>query len=150
MEVYADKLRRLVRLAGFKEELEMLVILSFVRGLPLHVGMALQQIDEVKTAKMQVLIDRARILVASDNKVETGVAAVVKPQREETKGRTSQQEENWRKKRPDFKETRPPIKCYQCEGPHFARNYPDLKPITCFKCGKEGHIAMYCSTSKNL
>ena len=37
-------------------------------------------------------------------------------------------------------------KCFECGGPHMARYCTAKTPraIRCYRCGREGHIAVYC------
>ena len=37
-------------------------------------------------------------------------------------------------------------KCFECGGPHMARycTAKTTRAIRCYRCGREGHIAVYC------
>ena len=37
------------------------------------------------------------------------------------------------------------LRCFNCEGPHYRKDYIKAKEIICYACGKRGHIARLCA-----
>ena len=103
VEVYANNLRRLARGAGLvKEGLEQAVKFAFVTGFPDSISVELQQIEGAEKMLVNQILGRARILTASCGKTNFSNVAAVAAKR---KG----------------------IECYNCKGPHLARECPEKK-----------------------
>ena len=69
VDVYANKIRQLVGLAGFKGDgLQRLTNLTFVTGFPDTVSIGLQQAPNIEALTMGDLISRARVLTATEEK----------------------------------------------------------------------------------
>lgn len=127
VDVYSNELMRLAGVAGFSgDNLQQIVKLGFVTGLPENISAELQQVQDVLNLPMSNLIDRARILT---NNVSRNFSAAVSDVSENSGGKTRQ-----------FRG-----KCFRCEGPHMARFCPDKTKIICFKCGVDGHISTHCT-----
>lgn len=147
VDVYANEIRRLAGLAGFKgEDLERIVKLTFVNGFPDRISVELRQIDNVVKLSMSDVLTKARILTAnSDSKV--AAAATNRPtmntigngprQRVYHEDQTTDQSRPGEVRR--FKG-----QCYRCGGPHMARFCKERRTVVCYKCGKEGHISPQC------
>lgn len=126
VDVYANEIRRLAGLAGFTNDgLERMVKLTFVNGFPDSIGVELQQVENILSVPMSDILTRARILTG--NKEGKAVVAVATNVR--TMGRGERKFNG---------------KCYVCGGPHMARQCTERKPVTCYTCGKEGHISSQC------
>ena len=135
VDVFANELRRLAGLAGFKGEgLEAIVKLQFVTGFPDSMSVELQQVIGIKAMSMSSLLPRARILASTTSTASSGAVAVGGGNRKDVKPRESRQGAGFRGK------------CYNCDGPHMARNCPERKVITCYRCGIEGHVAAKCGS----
>lgn len=126
IDVYANDIRQLTGLAGFKGEgLESIVRLTFVSGFPDKINIALQQVNEILTKPVSDLINTVRILCKSkaDEELVAVARGVELPKKDSgSKGLKG--------------------KCFKCGGPHLIR-YFDEK-VSCFKCNKVGHIARHC------
>ena len=120
VEVYANNLRRLARGCGLKTQgLEQVVKLAFITGFPETISVELQQIEGVEGMQVSQLLSRARILAASSagSGCSDVVASVVKKEG---------------------------VKCYKCQGPHYARDCTDKKgEIKCYRCDGK-HMVKNC------
>ena len=165
IDVYASEIRKLAGLAGFQGDgLKRVVKLQFVIGLPNEVAADLQQVPNIESVEMSVVIERARVLVANRKSSIThtvNVAAndVGKGKIFHGKGfkgkcficggphmaRVCEEKgdgEQGRKREFDGK-------CFVCGGTHIARYCPEKSSVTCYKCGKPGHISPNCSQLGN-
>lgn len=141
VDVYANEIRRLAGLAGYTgENLERSIKLQFVNGFPDAIGIELKQVKNVMDLGMDELLTRARVLAANRGNTTTVSAVAYK-----VKSNNPQQSNGARPEREarggeglGFRG-----KCFNCSGSHMVRNCPDKK-ITCYKCGKEGHISRNC------
>ena len=69
VDVYANEIR-LAGLAGFTEnDLKLIVKLTFVNGLSDHIGVELQQVENVTKLSVSDILTRARILTANKDNV---------------------------------------------------------------------------------
>ena len=147
VDVFANEIRRLAGLAGFVGDgLEQVVKLTFVNGFPDNVRVELMQVENVMKLGMSDILVRARVLAASrDTKV---VAVAAKPGNFGGYPQTYEGAQNREVCGGSTGETRRGVfrgQCYRCGGPHMAKFCKDKKAITCYRCGKEGHIAIQCS-----
>ena len=152
VDVYVNELRRLAVLAGFTgTACENLVKLAFVTGFPDEIGVELQQIQNVKSVAMSEVLARARILVANRG-MASGVAALSFNNKEQ--GNASSR--GWNRSGNMRREEKPRAfrgRCFKCQGDHMVKDCPniekDVKPIICYRCGQEGHIAVQCLQKSN-
>ena len=135
VDVYANELEKLSRLAGLTGELVAhLVKMQFVIGFPDHVSVELQKSMEKESPDLSDLIETARILVTT--KPQTVSAGAVKPW---TNGRPGASAPSNGSDKFGFKG-----KCFRCEGPHMARDCPEKRVISCYTCGEPGHMSFDC------
>ena len=80
VDVYTNKIRQLVGLAGFKGDgLERLTKLTFITALPDTVSIGLQQAPNIEALTMGDLISRARVLMTTEEQNYDVVAAAHSP-----------------------------------------------------------------------
>ena len=154
VDVYATEIRRLVALSGLKDDgAETLIKLAFVNGFPEAIRVELQQVEGIDGLKVSDLLSRARILVG--NQAET-VGAIAHSQsssvrrsfgstsnkharsQPEVAGAVAQSHGNQSSSYGGGNRGRSASgtgrggfrgKCFNCDGPHMARNCPEN-----FKC----------------
>ena len=142
VDVYANEIRRLAGLSGFKGEgLERIIKLTFVNGFPDHISVALQQVPNVETMEMSELVTNARVLTMKKTQNLTAVAAPgsfmgKRPQTPQSAQQFGGKAEEARV----FKG-----RCFRCNGPHMIRDCKEPKPITCYKCNQVGHLSIRCN-----
>ena len=143
VDVYMNEIRRLAGLAGFDgKSLDNIVKLAFVTGLPHDMGIAIQQMDNVATVTTSEMLARARVLVANDVRDVTASA--------QSDTRKNIEKDYGGKREMHSYTTNFKLKCFNCGGPHMARNCKERSSnITCFNCGKIGHIAAQCYEQGN-
>ena len=152
VDVYANEIRRLAGLARFEgPSLGHIVKLTFINGLPDYMSVQLQQVGGILDSSLAEILTKARVLTA--HKATSGAVAAVatnwRPSRQEGRERASQTPPPGRER---VSKTPPPGsggfrgKCFECGGPHMARYCTVKTPraIRCYRCGREGHIAVYC------
>ena len=144
VDVYANEIRRLAGLARFEgPSLEHIVKLTS--------SVQPQQVGGILDSSLAEILTKARVLTA--HKATSGAVAAVatnwRPSRQEERERASQTPPPGRER---VSKTPPPgsggfrVKCFECGGPHMARYCMVKTPraIRCYRCGREGHIAVYC------
>lgn len=138
VDVYMTELRRLAGLSGFSGiGLETCVRLSFVNGMPDNIGSVLQQMPDVRTTSLSELLSRARVLVSKQP--HYAAVAATSDNRMSLKNSYSDKQ-NGREVINVFKG-----KCFRCGGPHAIKYCKERRMgITCFKCGKIGHMMAQC------
>ena len=144
VDVFANEIRRLAGLAGWKGEgLELAVKLAFVTGFPDRVSVELKQVTDIDTASVSDLITKARVLVSGYSEGGQEVVAVAtKGLSTVTRKQDPPSEALSRRGVRDFK-----VRCFRCGGPHMARECREPRPrLICYRCGKEGHIASRCES----
>ena len=143
VDVFANEIRRLAGLAGWKGEgLELAVKLAFITGFPDRVSVELKQVKDIDTMTVSDLITKARVLVSGHSEGGQDVVAVAaRGPSTVTKRQDPPREASGNKRGVrDFK-----IRCFRCGGPHMARECMESRPrLICYCCGKEGHIASRC------
>ena len=152
LDVFANEIRQLAGLARFEGPyLEHIVKLTFINGLPDYMSVQLQQVGGILDSSLIEILTRARVLTA--HKATSGAVAAVatnrRPSRQEGRARASQTPPPGRER---VSKTPPPGsggfmgKCFECGGPHMAQYCTAKTPraIRCYRCGREGHIAVYC------
>ena len=76
VDVYANEIRRLARLARFEgPSLEHIVKLTFINGLPDYMSVQLQQVGGILDSSLSEILTKARVLTA--HKATSGVVAAV-------------------------------------------------------------------------
>lgn len=178
VEVYAHQLKTFARLVGLTGDAQNIVVkYAFIRGFPESVGINLQQIPDIKNVPLQVVIERARILM--ENKMEglDAINASFEPTWRQTKkngyvgdtksvGGASQMTaqagvghrpasqvpvaaQHAAGNKAGFQTFPHNFKCFICDGVgHFAKNCTQRKPVTCFKCGMPGHLSFRCTQNQ--
>ena len=132
VDVYANEIRRLAKLAGLTGDgLKRIVTLTFINGLPDSMSVELQQVDNILTVDMTDILTRARILTA--NKTESVAAVATTPHVSQYGSGKSEQPQRVFGGR-----------CYRCGGPHMQRNCKIKRVIKCYRCGNKGHISPQC------
>ena len=128
VDIYANKIRQLVGLAGFKGDgLERLTKLTFVTGFPDTVSIGLQQVPNIEALTMENLISRARVLTATEEQNQDVVAAT----RSTHGSARSSPSTN--------------VTCYRCNiKGHLAKDCRK-REMHCYRCGEHGHWAWNCS-----
>ena len=150
VDVFANEIRRLAGLARFEGPyLEHIVKLTFINGLPDYMSVQLQQVRDILDSSLAEILTRARVLTA--HKATSGAVAAVATngRRQEGREKASQTPPPGRER---ISKTPPPGsggfrgKCFECGGAHMARYCTAKTPraIRCYRCGREGHIAVYC------
>lgn len=142
VDVFANETRRLAGLAGWKGDgLELAVKLAFVTGFPDRVSTELKQVKDFDEVSVSDLISRARVLVSGNSGGSQEVAAVAARGPPTVVKHDPARIASGSKGGPrGFKG-----RCFRCGGPHMARECKEPRPpITCYRCGKEGHMAYHC------
>ena len=151
VDVYANEIRRMAGTAKFEgPSLEHIVKLTFINGLPDYMSVQLQQVGGILDSSLAEILTKARVLTA--HKATSAVAAIAtnwRPSRQEGRERASKTPLPGRERA-----SKTPLpgsggfrgKCLECGGPHMARHCTVKAPraIRCYRCGQEGHIAVYC------
>lgn len=120
-DVYMSALRKLAKLASIENQ-EVLKN-AFVVGMPRSISRELRTMENIKSVGLDTVIDRARILISEESgSCTTMVSRSVRS----SKLYTAERKAN--------------SGCYQCGGPHFARNCniasrKERREIQCFHCG---------------
>ena len=145
VDVFANEARRLAGLAEYTGEgLELTVKHVFINGFPDRISKELQR-EDFSAVTVGDLIARARTLAAGCSEGGREVAAVASRDSgpsSPVSGRTPRRLANDGNGGPprEFKG-----RCFRCGGPHMVRDCKEPKPlITCYRCGREGHIANRC------
>ena len=127
VDVYANNIKRLVELAGYRGwGVEQTAKLVFVTGFPEEISKRLQQVEGVEKMDVCELIPTAKVL-ARTRPAESAAAATVLRGKE------------------DRSERRGQISCFECGGPHLRRDCEKyLRRMTCYKCHRNGHLALNC------
>ena len=117
--------------SGFCEgsEMERVVRLALVTGLPEKVSAELQQVKDAEDVPVADLLDRARVLMAKEHGVVTvGAGAVSGGWKGAVTSGVGTGEVN-RSARQG------PMKCWECGGPHPVRFCTKKEKIKCYRCG---------------
>ncbi|GFO04101.1 cellular nucleic acid-binding protein [Plakobranchus ocellatus] len=111
--------------------LEEVVKLAFVTGFPDSISVELRQVSGIEHMEVSEILGKARVLAST-----SGAGSYSREMAAAKIGVTKTNN----------------LKCYKCNGPHIAKECPGggsgKDPVTCYRCGLEGHIASRCSTSK--
>lgn len=135
VDVYANEISRMADLAGFTGgNLKHIIRLAFVNGFPDYIGMELKQAENIEKMSVNAILSRARILTAHEMSLVAAVA-VKQMNKQQSTGKEVARASETR----IFKG-----QCFRCRGPHMARFCKERRPLVCFRCGKEGHMAMQC------
>ena len=150
VDVYANELRRLGGLAGFKDgSLEKLVKLSFINGFPTNISCELQQVSGILDQSMSEILTRARVLTANKSDAvgavaaNVGVSRTVTPIEMEPRSAREISQSGGTALREEVREFNG--KCFRCGGPHMIRFCRERVKTICYNCGKAGHIASRCN-----
>ncbi|GFO06854.1 Gag-pro-pol polyprotein [Plakobranchus ocellatus] len=131
VDVFANDIRRMARESGLRGDgLEGVVKLAFVTGFPDRISVELRQVSGIEHMEVSEILGKVRVLASTSGagSYSRGMAAA------------------------GIGVKNSDLKCYKCNGPHIAKECPrggsGKDPVTCYRCGLEGHIASRCSTSK--
>jgi len=132
VDVYANKIKRLVDLAGYKGlGAEHTAKLAFITGFPEDIGKRLQQVTGVEKMDVCDLIPTAKVMT-STRPSEVGMVAAALQEKEGRDGRERR------------------VKCFECAGPHLRKECQQyLRKIRCYRCNDTGHIARNCQLQGN-
>ena len=145
VDVFASEIRRLAGLAGYVgRSLELTVKLYFVNGFPEGISTDLQRLTGISNMEVDELLVHVRVLAKRGNKQVAAAAASgsgctgLRPTLDEERQTARRQEGRY------------VLKCFRCQGPHLIRDCKEQKPgITCYRCGRAGHISKYCGTPRD-
>ncbi|XP_036360125.1 uncharacterized protein LOC118764022 [Octopus sinensis] len=142
VDVFADELRRLAKLAGYEgESLDRTVRLAFVTGFPDNMSVELELLPNIHSMPMADIVFRAGELVSCSRTTSVAATATTKSGRARSSGEGSKKE----RVRP-FKG-----QCFRCQGPHMVRDCESPKPeVICYRCREPGHIASECLRRNGL
>ena len=131
VDVYANKIRQLVELAGYRGRgAEITAKMTFVTGFPDEISKELRKMPGAQKFELADLIPIAKVL-AGTRPTESGAAVAA------SQGGTG------------LSKQRGKISCFECKGPHFLRECEIYrKKQTCFRCQKRGHLARDCLGSQ--
>ena len=134
INVYANQIRQLARLPGFKGAgVERFMKLAFITGFPNAISIELQQAPNIKPLAMGDLLARARVLTTG-NQSQDMAAAVSSPRGGITPAAKSGSISN--------------VICHRCNNEvHIAKDCRK-RGICCFQCGEIGHWAQDYSGNK--
>lgn len=124
VEVYASKIKRLLRLA--KVDNDLVVKRVFVCGLPIDVRKKLRAMKGVEEAEIEEIIEKARVELSDDRHIN--------------------ESDSGAEPRKLFKENNKrfdKLECFAC-GENHLRKDCIKKNWRCFKCGHVGHIGKIC------
>ena len=130
VDVYMTDLRKLARIAQISTDV--LLMRAFIVGLPPIVSRELRAATKVETLTLKDVVDRARSLMAELVEKPIGLFAANAMQ-EKTDA-------------PVSKTQAPSRRCYRCGGPHLIKFCDAKSKITCWNCGREGHMSRDCDS----
>lgn len=140
VDSYVADIRRLIKLVGMDSVPASLVRAVFLAGLPERCREQITMLPEVDSLSMDVLLQKARTLLAA-GRVEgrvVGAAGALRGAGRE-KGRGGMAVGTASEGR----------RCFACQGTdHLARACP-RRVVRCYKCGESGHIMKDCTKQGN-
>ena len=132
MDVFANKIRQLIGLAGFKGAgMERLTKLTFITEFPGTISVRLQQVLNIETLTMGDLIGRARVLTTTGDQSQDVAVTVCSP----CSGG-----------KPPFKsDSISSVTCNRCSGKGHTAKDCWKHGTHCYQCSEVGHWAQDCS-----